>query len=1215
MSTGRFAGAEASADGRRLGDGTRTRAPWVKTGRILALATAALVIPATLALPVVDFSQVLPGERDPITPTVASMALAEVDPEGLADSPPPELEIPIVGDPDSETLHTHRDLTIPLEPAAVTVRTATANFGLMGITATEPIDPNSRIVVRIRESGQWTPWAELPVSEHRPDPGTDEAERARYASEPLVTTGADGVQVRIDTPDGEVPAGTEVMLIDNPVTADDERIGTRSLPLNSAGAAAAQPRIISRAEWGANESLRRGTTSYSDELKVAFVHHVVSSNNYTEAQAAQQMRNVYSWFTQGIGVNDFGYNFVVDRFGNIYEGRAGGIDKVVNGAHTQGFNSQSFAVSFLGNADTLDPKRAEADRIVNAMADLIAWKFAVHHVDPTATSVLTSAGPGPIGRGTSMYWPGEKVPSPTIAGHGDIGNTSCPGTFLRPYVPRLRTMVADRQGGTFFAPSVSGSGTGWGSGTPIVLTPTTTAAADLRLTVTSACGDVVRRVSGSRGAAGAVPLSWNGLDGNGKRVPPGRYTVTISGTVGGETAYDWTGFVRIATSPGSPPDPCSPPSEFTVTGTGYGHGVGLSQWGALGQAREGRSTAQILSHYYPGTRLESLAEPTDLRIGLLHQATFAQVRTESLTGGQISAAGGGIEFTIGNNVVAGTPGANYRLENSDRFVRVTQSLGGEQTILGRARVITIRWSGTTDSGGAGAQPSLLNLIGPGESFASPRHRYRYGTVEVAPVSTSGGARLAVVNVVDMDSYLRGIAEVPANWPQPALQAQAIASRSYALAKYRSGIRSACLCHMDDGGGPYYDQTFHAWHVEAGTFGANWVRSVTESKNQVVTYGGAPIPAFYTAATGGRTQASSAVWGGAGYPWSVSVDDRWSLTVEGNTWRSWNVVVPQWRMAQIFGVSDIMSVEVSPSPVSGAAASLIATTYSGRTASVSGVAFRAALMSNGLRSTYITSVLGDQPAANPPNPSNPSNPSNPTNPPVVTEPIIEAGVSLIRRPLGAIPEGSTAVLRGRVKPADGADLPANLAIQRQVRWGTLSWQNRERISPDANGRYEFELPNIGPAGTTYFWRVLVYQGSTLIATSGEKKGRIKAASNDADSNPTPPRTEAPSTSQPGATTEVNISLVRRPRGAIAEGSTTVLRGRVTPRGSDVVLQRQVTWDGVGWQSRETTTPRANGAYRFDVGNVAPAGRTYRWRIVAFIDGRLVAVSPTRRGTVR
>ena len=82
-----------------------------------------------------------------------------------------------------------------------------------------------------------------------------------------------------------------------------------------------------------------------------------------------------------------------------------------------------------------------------------------------------------------------------------------------------------------------------------------------------------------------------------------------------------------------------------------------------------------------------------------------------------------------------------------------------------------------------------------------------------------------------------------------------------------------------------------------------------------------------------------------------------------------------------------------------------------------------------------------------------------------------------------------------------------------------------------------------------------------------------------------------------------------------GSTAVLRGRVTPRGSDVVLQRQVTWDGVGWLERETTTPRANGAYRFDVGNVAPAGRTYRWRIVALIDGQVVATSPTRRAAVR
>jgi len=1167
--------------------------------RILALATATLVIPATLALPVVDFSSLTAGlslsDRDPITPTVSSMALAEVDPEGLAESPNAEEEVPVVGDPDGTTLHSHADEVEGLQPAVATAQTETSDFGLMGITAQEPFDEGTRIVVRIREPQGWTDWAELPVSEHRPDPGTDEAERARFATEPLVTTGADGVQVRIDTPDGSVPADTRVTMIDNPITDEDALIGTRSLPVDAANAAAAQPRIISRAEWGANESLRRGSTSYSDELKVAFVHHVVSSNDYTEAQAAQQMRNVYSWFTQGVGVNDFGYNFVVDRFGNLYEGRAGGIDKAVNGAHTQGFNSESFAVSFLGNADTLDPKKAEANRIVGAIADLIAWKFAVHHVDPTATTVLTSAGPGPIGAGTSMYWPGEKVPTPTITGHGDIGNTSCPGTFLRPYVPQLRQLVADREGGTFYAPTVSGSGSGWGSGTPIVVTPKTTAAANLTMTISSACGDVVRTVKGGNSAAGTLPLSWNGTDAKGKRVPPGRYTVVVSGNVGGEKAYDWTGFVRISTSPGSPPDPCSPPSEFTVTGTGYGHGVGLSQWGALGQAREGRSTAQILSHYYPGTTLETAPEASDLRIGLLYEASFAQVRTERING-----AGGGLEITIGNNVFPGVSGANYRLEPSNEYVRVTQSLGGEQTVLGRSRTVTLRWSGTADPGGAGTAPTLLNVIGPGESFASPKHRYRYGTVEVSGVSTNGGRRLAVVNVLDMESYLKGIAEVPANWPSPAVQSQAIASRSYAMWKYRSGVRSSCLCHMDDGGGPFYDQTFHAYHVESGTYGAQWVSAVTSTRGQMLTYGGSPIPAFYTAATGGRTQSSSEVWGGAGYPWSKSVDDRWSLSVEGNPYRTWTVTASQSRMAQIFGVSDIMTIDVIESQTSGAADSLVATTYDGRTASVSGRTLRSAL---GLRSTYIEYVLGDQESGS----GGGGGGVTPT-----PQPTIEAKVNLIRRPLGQIPEGSTAVLRGRVRVTSGDASPTTLEVQRQVRWGSLGWQNRERIAPDANGKYSFDLPNIGPAGMTYYWRVLVYEGNALVAMSPERKGTIKAEKAEEPPVETP-GDDAPATSQPSS--EVSVSLIRRPLGSISAGSTAVLRGRVSPADADVVLQRQVTWSGVGWQDRETTGPDRKGRYGFKLTNIAPAGQTYSWRVVALDGDEIVAVSPTRKATIR
>jgi hypothetical protein len=286
--------------------------------------TAALILPATLALPVAG-SQADPP--DPVRADVMSIPLDGIDQGALASTPSAATDVPIAGEN-----HVHERETIgpratpDLRPAAAIPPTQTENFGLVGVTAATAFDPATRIVMRIRQDGEWLPWMEVPISDHLPDPDTEEGQRARFASEPVLTNEADGVQVRIDTPSGDLPADTEISLIDNPVRPEDETL-SGNLPAASAQAAVSKPTIITREQWGADESLRRGTTAYSDKIKVAFVHHVVSSNDYTRAQAAQQMRNVYSWFTEGIQVNDFGYNFMVDRFGRIYEGRAGGVDK------------------------------------------------------------------------------------------------------------------------------------------------------------------------------------------------------------------------------------------------------------------------------------------------------------------------------------------------------------------------------------------------------------------------------------------------------------------------------------------------------------------------------------------------------------------------------------------------------------------------------------------------------------------------------------------------------------------------------------------------------------------------------------------------------------------------------------------------------------------------------------------------------------------------
>ena len=1024
--------------------------------------TAALIIPATLTLPVAGS---LAESPEPLRADVSTIPLGDIAAGALASTPSASTPVPVAGED-----HVHeRALTGPraaptLRAAAAIPPTQTDSFGLVGITAAEAFDPDTRVVMRVRQDGQWLPWMEVPVSEHMPDPDTEEGQRARYATEPVVTDGADGIQVRVDTPTGEVPVDTEITLIDNPVRPEDASLGT-SAPMASAQAAVNKPPIITRAQWGADESLRRGKTTYSDTIKVAFVHHVVSTNDYTPGQAAQQMRNIYSWFTEGIQVNDFGYNFMVDRFGRLYEGRAGGVDRPVVGAHTSGFNAESFAVSFLGNADTLNPDAPTKEKILDAISDLIAWKFDIHDVNPLGTAVLTSAGPGPGQGTTSMYWPGEKVTSKTITGHGDIGSTSCPGEFLRPTLNHIRLAVSARQGRNFFPPTISGDRVPWGSGRDITLSPRSNGPMAATLTVSNACGDPVRTMSASTDVAATVPFVWDLRDSKGKAVPPGLYTFEIAATSNGKQLFPWTGTARIASTADSPPDPCTPPEQFTVEGTGYGHGVGLSQWGAFAMASQDPkkwTAKRIVEYYYPGVSVADFADEGDVRIGLLYQATQAHARVEDLGG-----TGAQMEVAFGQKSIVLPPTAHLTFAPSGRFVTVRRTDGATAESLGRGRTVTIRWSGTRDPGTAGSAPALLNVAGPGESFSSAGHRYRYGTVDITSLETSSGRRLAVVNTLRLgDEYLKGIAEVNPTWPDAALEAQAIASRSYALSQVARGLDSDCGCHMDDGDGPKYDQTFRGWLAESQYGDPNrWAEAVDATRKGAgagltALYQGKPINAFYTAATGGMTNSAQEVWGGADTPWATNVADEWSYNAPGNPYRSWSISVTQNSMSSIFGISDIMTVKVTRTLKSGAVRELTARSLDGRTASVSGSTFRSKL---GLRSTYLTKIT-EQDVVGP-------------------VPVPKGGVTLVANPAGDVPDGTMVTLSGIIKKPR-----AGLIVQRQVQVNGGSWENRNTAVPDAEGKFTFAVPVTGK-GTTFGWRVVVMDGSTPVASSRTRVAKV------------------------------------------------------------------------------------------------------------------------------
>ncbi len=200
---------------------------------------------------------------------------------------------------------------------------------------------------------------------------------------------------------------------------------TASIDL-SAASYTPKPVIYSRAQWGADERMRDKSSLHYYEVHAGFVHHTVNANNYTRDEVPGIIRSIYAYHTQSKGWSDIGYNFVVDRFGRIWEARYGGIDRPVVGAHTLGYNDYSFAMSAIGNYDIAAPSSA----MVQAYGALFAWKLSLHGVSASSTK----------------QWVGTKY-FQAINGHRDAGQTACPGRYLYARIPEIRKLAAAAQRG------------------------------------------------------------------------------------------------------------------------------------------------------------------------------------------------------------------------------------------------------------------------------------------------------------------------------------------------------------------------------------------------------------------------------------------------------------------------------------------------------------------------------------------------------------------------------------------------------------------------------------------------------------------------------------------------------------------------------------------------------------------------------------------------
>ncbi|MFT2019947.1 N-acetylmuramoyl-L-alanine amidase [Streptomyces sp. 796.1] len=198
---------------------------------------------------------------------------------------------------------------------------------------------------------------------------------------------------------------------------------------------APRPRIVLRKGWSADERLRERRLGYTKTVKAAFVHHSATGNNYRCSQAPSVIRSIYRYHVKSSGWRDLGYNFLVDKCGNVYEGRAGGPAKPVLGAHTLGFNSNSTGIAVLGTFSRTAPPGAA----VRAVAKLTAWKLGLHGRDPGGSAYLVSDG-------SNKYRKGVTVRLKVISGHRDGFTTDCPGTRLYQRLAAARSTAARLQG-------------------------------------------------------------------------------------------------------------------------------------------------------------------------------------------------------------------------------------------------------------------------------------------------------------------------------------------------------------------------------------------------------------------------------------------------------------------------------------------------------------------------------------------------------------------------------------------------------------------------------------------------------------------------------------------------------------------------------------------------------------------------------------------------
>jgi SpoIID/LytB domain protein len=368
------------------------------------------------------------------------------------------------------------------------------------------------------------------------------------------------------------------------------------------------------------------------------------------------------------------------------------------------------------------------------------------------------------------------------------------------------------------------------------------------------------------------------------------------------------------------------PATFSFQGSGYGHGVGLSQMGARSMALAGQSSEQIIKYFYKDVVIEQKDDSKILRVNIGHLLASAKISTAT-KGSQLQIIQGeaGSESILPVSSLADS--ISFSIIGSTVSPRVT--VGKTTQVLTRSRTFTIRWAGTRYLEG----PDTLISV----SHSGVTQKLRYGQIQVKAVKSPAGYRIEMTNSVRLaDEYLWGVSEMPSFWPVAALEAQAIASRTYALSK--AGIyKSVCDCDLY---GSISDQTFLGYAKEIEKkYGVIWKDIVTRTTGLTITQAGLPITAYFSSSSGGKTELAINAWGSS-KAYTQIVDDPGSLDLILNPrFVTWNREVPQSVIAAAFVLPDVVSLEILGVNESGTVAQIQATSSTGVQVALRGETFR------------------------------------------------------------------------------------------------------------------------------------------------------------------------------------------------------------------------------------------------------------------------------------